>query len=107
MCLCCGELFTQFIGMIIIDPNIVRTVSIFPKSCNRPLRFPDALHTAWLISETALLPSQNTLVGALCVPQGLEDFSAGNSVVSPILEMTAQVCWQCPNYPPRMLKEGK
>lgn len=36
---------------------------------------------------------------------GSEDFSLGNSVVTPISEKTAQVCWQYPNYFPRMLKE--
>lgn len=40
-----------------------------------------------------------------CVPQGSEDFSAGNSVVTPISEKTEKVGWQYPSYFPRILKE--
>jgi len=37
-----------------------------------------------------------------CVPQGSEDFSVGNSAVTPISEKTEKVGWQ---YFPRILKE--
>lgn len=40
-----------------------------------------------------------------CAPQGSEDFSVGNSVVTPISEKTAKVGWQYCNYFPRILKE--
>lgn len=53
--------------MLIIDPDNDRTTSIFPENCNRPATFLDVLHTAWLVSETTLLPSQNISVGAVCL----------------------------------------
>lgn len=40
-----------------------------------------------------------------CVPQGSEDFSVGNSVVTPISEKTEKVGWQYPSYFPRILKK--
>lgn len=55
----------KFIGMLIIDPDTVRTTSIFPKNCTRSATFLDVLHTAWLVSESTLLPSQNISAGAV------------------------------------------
>lgn len=60
---------------------------------------------AWLVSETTSLPPQSILVGAVCLKA--QRTFLQETVVTPLSEKTAQICWQYPNDFPRMLKEAR
>lgn len=100
-----STMWMKFIGTLIIDHDIVRTTSLFSKNCNSPVTFLCPSHS--LVGIRNHIAASSKYFSGSCVPQGSEDFPAGNSLVTPLSGKTAQVCWQYPNYFPGMLKEAR